>query len=278
MSNLHIRMITAFFLTLITLASSWAGGVVFTGFALLVGAALYYEWQTLTHAHQTTMLRVVGWCFYGVIGILLLSHGTAKIIWPAVFAASIILLLLSKRCSGWVVGGLVYATVAPVALVLIRRDDALGFEMLIFLYAVVWGTDSAAYFTGKAIGGAKLVPHLSPNKTWSGAIGGVIAGIILGVAALSCLFNANFITVLLGVPILLILGLILSIASQLGDMGESWMKRHFHVKDSSNLLPGHGGFMDRLDGLITASIVFYVIAAAFGGMDEPALFFQFILK
>jgi len=275
-SNLQLRMITGIFLGMLALVASWVGGYVFTAFALIVGAALYYEWQTLTHMHQTKMLRLIGWCFYGVVIFLLLSSQTAEVIFTTILVAVLVLSLLSQRSRNWIAGGFIYAVVAPVALVLIRGDNSIGFAMLMFLYAVVWGTDSAAYFSGKAIGGAKLIPKISPNKTWSGAIGGTLIGIVLGLFVLALLLDFHLFDFGFRSFIILVLAFILSLVSQLGDMGESWMKRHFNVKDSSNLLPGHGGFMDRLDGLIVASIVFYIIAALFGDMNRPSVFFKFL--
>jgi len=258
-SNLQLRIVTAIFLIALTLVASWMGGYIFTAFSLIVGAALYYEWQSLTHMCQTKIGQIVGWCCYGFVTLVLARDESAFVLFAAIFVAAAVLSLLSGQRAGWVAGGFIYATVAPVVLVLIRNHFPAGFEMLIFLYVVVWGTDSAAYFSGKAIGGAKLVPHISPNKTWSGAIGGAIAGMTLSMMVLFFIFDVN-IFASLSFPVL---ALILSIASQAGDIGESWIKRHFKVKDSSNLLPGHGGFMDRLDGLVAASIVFYIILAFF---------------
>jgi len=278
-SNLQLRVITSIFLVTLTLVASWMGGYVFTTFSLIAGAALYYEWQGLTHMYQTKIGRVVGWCFYGVVVFLLVRNASAFVIFASIFVGCAILSLLSGQRTGWVAGGFIYATAAPVSLILIRGDDFLGFAMLVFLYAVVWSTDSAAYFSGKTIGGAKMVPKISPNKTWSGAIGGAVFAVAFSMATLFFLFeNVSFSSLMMSFSgfIMIVLALILSIASQAGDIGESWIKRRFDVKDSSNLLPGHGGFMDRLDGLVAASIVFYIVAAVLGHVDQPFLFFKFL--
>jgi phosphatidate cytidylyltransferase len=132
-----------------------------------------------------------------------------------------------------------------VSLAEIRGEDFTGFIAMIFIFAVVWGTDIAAYFTGRAIGGKKLAPSISPGKTWSGAIGGAVAAVICGSAVvLSYMKQVSFWIVGLA--------LLLSVLSQIGDLFESFMKRRYKVKDSSHLIPGHGGVMDRIDGLVFA--------------------------
>ena len=129
--------------------------------------------------------------------------------------------------------------------------------MLVLL--VVWATDIGGYFAGRLIGGPKLWPQVSPKKTWAGAIGGFAAS--LGVAAGFAAFNFGKI-----VPLLL-LGAVLSIASQLGDLFESAVKRRFGVKDSSHIIPGHGGLMDRLDGFVAAIVLAAVFGFLRGGAD-----------
>jgi phosphatidate cytidylyltransferase len=142
--------------------------------------------------------------------------------------------------------------------VLVRLDPSEGFTALTFVLLIVWVTDIGGYFVGRRMGGPKLWPRVSPKKTWAGALGGFAAS--LGV-------SAGFVGVGLGktVPILLV-GAILSIASQVGDLFESAVKRRFGVKDSSQLIPGHGGLMDRLDGFVAA----IVLAAIFGLLRSGA--------
>ncbi len=124
-----------------------------------------------------------------------------------------------------------------------------------WLFAVVWGTDVCAYFGGRLIGGAKLCPRISPGKTWSGFAVGIVCGAVLGVVAVHFWPGVN---ARLG-PVFL-LGIVTGAVAQGGDLLESWIKRRFNVKDSSRLIPGHGGFMDRLDGFVAAAI----FAALFG--------------
>jgi phosphatidate cytidylyltransferase len=137
---------------------------------------------------------------------------------------------------------------------------------MIFIFAVVWATDILAYFTGRAIGGPKLAPRISPGKTWSGAIGGAVSGVIAGVAVFLSHFSLDDVRIPL-------LALALSVASQIGDLFESYMKRRFGVKDSSRLIPGHGGVMDRVDGLVFAcfaALLFVLVQVmAAGGQNAP---------
>jgi phosphatidate cytidylyltransferase len=163
----------------------------------------------------------------------------------------------------WMIAGLVYAGVILLAPVIVRRDPALGFTAIIFLFAVVWATDVFAYFVGRALGGPKLAPTISPKKTWTGALGGTLGAFIAGLLVVK----------LAGVPLtaaLAVLTLALSIVSQAGDLLESAIKRRFDAKDSSHLLPGHGGLMDRLDGFLAAALAAAMVGLLRGGLDAPA--------
>ena len=163
----------------------------------------------------------------------------------------------------WMIAGLLYAGVIGLAPVLLRRDPALGFVAIVFLFAVVWATDIAAYFAGRALGGPKLWVAVSPNKTWSGALGGALGGVV---AALLVVKVAG----LAIAPMLVLVALALSIASQAGDLLESALKRRFGAKDASALIPGHGGLMDRLDGFLTAVLAAVMVGLLRGGFDGSA--------
>jgi len=163
----------------------------------------------------------------------------------------------------WLVAGMIYAGIFLVSMLSLRSDPHLGLVALIWLFALIWTTDIAAYFTGRALGGPKLWPAVSPNKTWSGAIGGTIGGLVAGAAALA----AAGLTLR---PIHALVMLAVVIAAQLGDLMESAIKRRFGVKDSSHLIPGHGGLMDRCDSLVAAAAVALSIGLARAGMTAPA--------
>lgn len=148
--------------------------------------------------------------------------------------------------AGWYIGGFLYALVAALALLWVRDRADSGIAMVLWVFAVVWATDIGAYAAGKAIGGPKLAPSISPGKTWSGFYGGVVAATLVGAAW--ALFTGLD-------PVLLLLAPLFAVTAQGGDLFESWMKRQAGVKDSGSWLPGHGGVFDRLDGLLPVAIL-----------------------
>jgi phosphatidate cytidylyltransferase len=154
-----------------------------------------------------------------------------------------------KGRPGWLILGIVYISLGCVSLVVLRSDPANGRTLVIILFAVIWATDIGAYLVGRAVGGPKLAPSISPNKTWAGAVGGLGCGVAAALAA------AWLIDLRMTAITLLVAGIVLSIASQIGDLFESWWKRRFRVKDSGQLIPGHGGILDRIDGVLLASPV-----------------------
>jgi phosphatidate cytidylyltransferase len=164
---------------------------------------------------------------------------------------------------GWIVTGIFYAGALLAAPVILRGDSAFGFLAIVLLFAIVWTTDVLGYFAGRAFGGPKLMSAISPKKTWSGAIAGTFAAMIVAVliAPLFGSFNTGAIAYI---------ALLLSVVAQLGDLFESWIKRRFGAKDASQLIPGHGGVMDRLDGFWAAALVGCLIGLLRGGFDAPA--------
>jgi phosphatidate cytidylyltransferase len=160
--------------------------------------------------------------------------------------------------SGWYLAGFIYALAAAISLLWIRErsDPNLpngGLVLLLWVFVVVWSTDIGAYFTGRSIGGPKLAPSISPGKTWAGFYGGIFAATVFGGAW----------AFLSGLPlVLLLLAPLFAVAAQGGDLFESWMKRRAGLKDSGNLLPGHGGVFDRVDGLLPVAILTAVAVVA----------------
>ncbi len=147
--------------------------------------------------------------------------------------------------------------------VCLRSDDAYGFAAIVMLFAIVWTTDVVGYFAGRTIGGPKLLPAVSPKKTWSGAIAGTFAAVLVAVVVATQFGLLNKLAIAL-------LALFLSIASQFGDLFESWVKRQFDAKDASQIIPGHGGVMDRLDGFWAAALAGCVVGLLRGGYAAPA--------
>jgi phosphatidate cytidylyltransferase len=167
--------------------------------------------------------------------------------------------LAGRREGVWSAAGAVYAGVLVASVVLVRLSPSFGLAAVLWIFAVVWGTDIAAYFAGRLIGGPRLWPSVSPGKTWAGAIVGALGGAVLG------LMLAGWTNRLAA---LFWLGLAAAIVSELGDLFESALKRRFGVKDSSGLIPGHGGLMDRLDAFVAAS----VFTAAVAGLNSRGSF------
>ena len=148
--------------------------------------------------------------------------------------------------AGWYFSGFAYALVPALALLWIRERDANGLALLVWVFIVTWSTDIGAYFTGRSFGRRKLAPSISPNKTVEGLCGGIVASSLFGGAwALATRLS----------PALLPLAPLLAIAAQGGDLFESGMKRRAGVKDSGAWLPGHGGALDRLDGLVPVAVL-----------------------
>ncbi|MGC1696666.1 MAG: CDP-archaeol synthase [Pseudolabrys sp.] len=164
---------------------------------------------------------------------------------------------------GWIVAGIAYAGVLLVAPLVLRSDSEFGLLAMLILFGVVWTTDVLGYFAGRAFGGPKLMPTISPKKTWSGAIAGTLGAMIVAVLLAKSFGSFHVIAIAL-------VALLLSMMAQLGDLFESWIKRRFGAKDASQLIPGHGGVMDRLDGFWAAALVACVIGLLRGGFGNPA--------
>ena len=163
----------------------------------------------------------------------------------------------------WIVAGIGYAGLMLAAPMILRADGEFGPLAILLLFAIVWTTDILGYFAGRAFGGPKLWPAISPKKTWSGAIAGTLGAVIVGVLVARAfgVFNGGAIA---GVALLL------SVVAQLGDLLESWIKRKFGANDASHLIPGHGGVMDRLDGFWAAAFIGCVIGVLRGGFEDAA--------
>jgi len=271
LSNVQARIVTGVLLAGVVLWLTWFGNDLFTVFSILTGAAVFYEWNRLVLALQNFATQVCGWVCYVGVAIALLCDFPAWVVLLSMLVGAVILALLAGRSAGWIAGGLVYAALLAATLSLLRQGEVYGFSAVCFLFAVVWGTDIGAYFFGRALGGPKLAPKISPRKTWSGAVCGAAAGIAAG----SCvvLFMMGISPASIAIPAL---ALLLSVISQIGDLGESWIKRYFHVKDSGNILPGHGGVMDRVDGLQAAAVALYITGALVCGMDNPSNLFHYL--
>jgi phosphatidate cytidylyltransferase len=165
---------------------------------------------------------------------------------------------------GWLLLGVFYVSLPCLALLWIRSLPG-GLETLLWILALVWATDTAAYVAGRGIGGPRLAPRISPNKTWAGLAGGIVGAALIGFAAAVLLRHASVVVGPRGgVWSVVALSGALAVVEQAGDLVESAVKRHFGVKDSSNLIPGHGGVLDRVDGLLAVSLAVAGLSALSG--------------
>ena len=256
--NLLMRVVAALVLAPIAVAIAYAGGWLWTVLVTVTVIGLYLEWLAIVGAAR--QMRVV---VPGVVGLatagccLAFGRIDASLVLLAVGFAGVVLFSPERR--GWTATGFGYAAAAQMASVLVRLDQLWGFVALILIFLVVWVTDIGGYFAGRGIGGPKLWPRVSPNKTWAGAVGGFAASLVVA---------AGFAVIGLGrTGPLLVLGAALSIVSQFGDLFESAVKRRFGVKDSSHIIPGHGGLLDRLDGFVAAVVLAAIFGFLRGGVD-----------
>jgi phosphatidate cytidylyltransferase len=261
LSNFQARVISGIVMAVVVLGLTWAGGAAFRVLAAAIGAAVFFEWEAITWVRQTGRSRLLGWVCIAPVLILLVVGVPAGLL-LVLMVAGIGMLVAScyARCRLWPAAGLAYATFPVISLAMIRGANVNGLAAILFLFAVVWATDIFAYFAGRSLGGPKLAPRISPSKTWSGAIGGTVAGVIAGTCVAWVADGGA------GAHIPLI-ALSLSVVAQIGDLGESWVKRKFGVKDSSRIIPGHGGVMDRVDGLVAAASLMYVVVMVLIGLS-----------
>jgi phosphatidate cytidylyltransferase len=260
--NLWLRVASAAVLAPLAVGVAWFGDWPFTLFWGLAAIAVWWEWIGLVEPTGRNVLLTTGVCAL-ILQAILFEAGHLSIAIMIVALGVLAGVVTAGRQAMAVAGGLVYASALLIAALILRSDMKFGFAAIVFIYAVVWGSDIGGFFAGRAFGGPKLAPAISPKKTWSGALGGTAAAIAAALA-IAALFS-------IGNPVMIaVVALALSIVSQGGDLFESWLKRRFDAKDSSGLIPGHGGVMDRLDGFIFAVTAAAVIGVARGGFDAPA--------
>ncbi len=257
-SDLGLRLISALFLVPLAALLLYLGGIWFAILIALVFAIIYREFEIMINLGKIDM---VGYLLSIILALSALLYpfyqliGTISLILLAIFICFIASLFLKNNIATlfWRIGGIIYFGTAIIAIMTIRSDISLGIVAGVFIATSVWMTDTGAFFAGRLFGGAKLSPDISPSKTWSGAIGGLIVGAVSG-----------SLVWIVAVPSIWWVGAIfaalISISGQIGDLLESAVKRRFKIKDSSDLIPGHGGLLDRLDSLTLAVIVILIIS------------------
>jgi phosphatidate cytidylyltransferase len=264
-SELARRIASAIVMAAAALGAAWIGGLPFVIFWTVAGVIVGVEWAWIAAPDPRSRRRSAqvvaltlgaagalyglavhaaldGWVIAGVLG--LGAAATAALAWPAPVAAV----------------GVPYGAAAFIGVILLRNDPVDGLLATLWLFAVVWTTDVAAFAVGKTLGGPKLAPRVSPGKTWSGAIGGALGGSAAGAAVAAWGGATNL------WPVALV-ALLAAIAAEVGDLLESGFKRAFGAKDSGRIIPGHGGLMDRLDGFLVASAIVAAIGVARSGVD-----------
>jgi phosphatidate cytidylyltransferase len=281
-NNLIQRIISGLALAAVALGVLYAGVRPFMAMVLLISAAMCWEWghivrglgrgQDLGDAGTKNGARRASMAIDTIFvihvaavlsGVLLAGLGVAALGVIVVVVGALIVTALRFGESGRLSAlGVLYVGIPAIALLWLRGDEPYGFQAVLMLLLAVGFTDTGAFIAGRSIGGPKLWPRVSPNKTWSGLIGGVsAAGLVCGLFSAAIPGSSPLQLALMGV----LCGLI----AQAGDLAESALKRAFGVKDASQLIPGHGGFMDRMDGVVGAAAVAALVAALIN-MHAPA--------
>lgn len=261
--DLGVRTLSAAVLIPAVLADVWAGGIWFHLFVALIGILMALEWVTIVHRGSPVQfaLHAAG----AMCGALLpldvgLAGGLVAIAVLAVLSAAV---AAHEEPQGpaWRYLGVVYVSVPPIAFVILREDPVNGIAAIVLVMLMVWAADTFAYFAGRLIGGPKLAPVISPKKTWAGLIGAMAGSAAAAFAVARTLgLDAALVLVLIAAA--------LAIVEQAGDLFKSAMKRHYGVKDSGRLIPGHGGVIDRVDGLVAVATAAALIGAARAGVER----------
>ncbi len=261
-SELKKRVISSAVLGVAALVSAYVGGTLFLLFWAIAAYFVWLEWVSVTSANPRNAVLPIGIISIFCMSAALYYDAAAIAGVVAIIGAGVAAATASER-RRWTFVGIIYAAFVLIPAVILRTDPKFGFVAIVWLFAAVWAADIAAYFAGRYFGGPLLAPSISPKKTWSGAIGGLIGGVLL----------STLVAVAAGIAPragLVIAAAVIVIASQIGDLFESAVKRHFGVKDSSTLIPGHGGMMDRLDGFLVAAFCAMLIGIARAGTGTPA--------
>ena len=252
--DLRTRAFSAAVLAPVALLCLWAGGLPWALMVALLAVGLCFEWVTMA---GLSLLRPPGlwllaavapavlaaWAGQGAIGLVVLLAVAA---WLAMVAGRPVL-----------AGGALYVGIPAVALFWLRADPVAGRANIGFIVLVVWASDIGAYLAGRLVGGPRLAPAISPGKTWSGAGGGLVAAMLIGAGLASAITGGH-------IGRAIVVAATLGMVAQAGDLLESAVKRHFGVKDSGRLIPGHGGLFDRLDGILAAACAAGLLALALG--------------
>lgn len=255
-ADLGLRVASGIVLAILALLNLWAGGLWALAFLSIALVLMYWEYHRMvTGTERLAEPSLVLPCLVGVLALIVTALWGVPRGLLTLLAGTFVVLAVTGARRDWLTGGFLYMTLGIGALIVFRNRGPEGTFLILWLVLVVVAADVGAYFVGRRVGGRKLWPSVSPGKTWSGALGGLafagITGVVFGLAV--------------GWPPLRvgILSLGIAVCSQLGDLLESGVKRRFGVKDSSRLIPGHGGVLDRFDGIM-GGIWFFAICDSLG--------------
>lgn len=254
-NELPTRIFVGVLLIIAALLAGYFGGLLLWLLVVLMALGIMSEWAGLTGRRANRLLAMYALS----VPLAILSPwaaGPSFLGLGLVFGAAIFVAAIDRSLR--LAAGVIYAGLPALAILYLREIDN-GLLIMVWTLALVWATDIGAYFSGRAIGGPKLAPQISPNKTWAGLIGGVILTALVSYA-MHHYAELPIYLVLFSFP--------LAVLAQMGDLFESWLKRKAGAKDSGTIFPGHGGVMDRLDGLIPVAPVVALIMLV-NGLPYP---------
>jgi len=243
-----LRALSALVMVPLAVSSLYVGGALFHGLVLAMACVMALEWSSVTSISQRGPMAPLVFVVALVVAVSVSNMQLSLVLWP-IGALFLIFFAQPNRRQVHVMG-YAYITIPALALISLRGEPTKGFSLLLILMVVVWCADTFAYLGGRLIGGPKLWPSISPSKTWAGAVAGFAAGLLGG-----------YILCVLGYDVgsCLLVSAILALASIMGDLLESFFKRFYGQKDSSSFIPGHGGLLDRVDGIVVSAPLLWLL-------------------
>jgi len=253
------RLVSAIVMAALALGSVLASVWTFVALVIAAGVTVSWEWGRLVRKVGFDAIAGIQSAAVASVAVAVaLSRPGLALIAAIVALVGTGLLAVSSATVGWSLLGIAYSVLSTWSMVWLRSDPTLGATALLYLLLVAWTTDTASYGGGRLVGGPTLAPSIPPRKTWSGLLAGILAPALVGYAFALFLQDTSAWR-------LTLVSIVIAAACQAGDLGESAVKRRFGTKDMSNLIPGHGGLLDRIDGLLIAAI-----AAALIALRDPA--------
>lgn len=257
--DLKVRVLSALVMAPVVLGAVWIGGWVFHALIAFGSVVAVSEWTSIVPSARRLPARIMA--AIGIIVALMAQIAAGPAAGLGVAAAFAVLTAIvgggaDRNLLGF---GVLYVAVGMASLMWLRDLPESGLSLFLFVLIAIWATDIGAYAAGRSIGGPKLAPRISPKKTWAGLIGGMASSALFGWLVALAFGTAR-------PDIALAVGAAVAVVGQAGDLFESAVKRRYNVKDSGQLIPGHGGILDRIDGLLAAAPVLALFHAAVGSV------------